>query len=135
MVEFNLKGGECQGQKTMDGEQVPLVLNPDKASSQDLGSLLSAIESNGEWFHETQLKNSALLFRECDVVDSEGFNRVVDASGWDNIWYVGPAPRTRVCKRVWTANEGLLEEFIYYHHEMVLVSDLLGHCICYDYKK
>ena len=27
----------------------------------------------------------------------------------------------QVYKRVWTANEGPLYEFIYYHHEMVLV--------------
>ena len=37
---------------------------------------------------------------------------------------MGPAPRTHVYKRVWTANEGPLSEFIYYHHEMVLVSDM-----------
>lgn len=121
MVELNLKVGECEGQKTLDGEQVPLVLNPTDASARGLGSLVSGIESNREWFEETLIKNSALLLRGFDVLDAEGFNAVVEAFGWEDIRYVGPAPRTHIYKRIWTANEGPLEEFIYYHHEMVLV--------------
>lgn len=116
-----MKVGECEGQKTLDGEQVPLVLNPTDASARGLGSLVSSIESNREWFEETLIKNSALLLRGFDVLDAEGFNAVVEAFGWEDIRYVGPAPRTHIYKRIWTANEGPLEEFIYYHHEMVLV--------------
>ncbi|KAF2321436.1 hypothetical protein GH714_041030 [Hevea brasiliensis] len=69
------------------------------------------------------VKNSAVLLRGFDVKKAENFNDIVEAFGWDDIRYIGPALRTHVYKRVWTANEGPLSEFIYYHHEMVLISE------------
>ncbi|KAF2310922.1 hypothetical protein GH714_018550 [Hevea brasiliensis] len=69
------------------------------------------------------IKNSAVLLRGFDVKKAEDFNDIVETCGWDDIRYVGPAPRTHIYKRVWTANEGPLSEFIYYHHEMVLIKE------------
>lgn len=120
--EDYFKVGECKGQKTIDGEQIPLALHPAQAEQRDLGSLVAVLKASKEWFEEMLLKNSAILLRGFDVRNAEGFNEVVEAFGWDDIRYVGPAPRTHIHKRVWTANEGPLSEFIYYHHEMVLVS-------------
>ncbi|GKV43893.1 hypothetical protein SLEP1_g51139 [Rubroshorea leprosula] len=67
------------------------------------------------------IKNSAVLLRGFDLQKAEDFNDILETFDWDDIRYVGPAPRTHVYKRAWTANEGPLEEFIYYHHEMILI--------------
>ncbi|KAG1346927.1 clavaminate synthase-like protein [Cocos nucifera] len=123
VLNKDFKVGECEGQKTIDGEQVPQVLHPAQAEQRDLGSLVAALKANKEWFEEMLLTNSAILLRGFDVRNAEGFNEVVEAFGWDDIRYVGPAPRTHVHKRVWTANEGPLSDFIYYHHEMVLIEE------------
>jgi hypothetical protein len=114
---------ECKGQKTIDGEQVPLVLAPsgDDGKSNGYEALVEALKANREWVEAKVVANSGLLLRGFDVRDAAEFNAVVEALGWPDIRYVGPAPRTHVHGRVWTANEGPLEEFIYYHHEMVLV--------------
>lgn len=116
------KVGGCRGQKVVDGESVPLVLQPQEGGSNDVEELVAVLSRNREWFEKLIVKNSAILLRGFDVKDAREFNDLVEAFGWEDIRYVGPAPRTHVYKRVWTANEGPLSEFIYYHHEMVLVS-------------
>lgn len=116
------KVGKCEGEKLVDGETLPLVLEPREANKSELESLLLALNNNKEWFEEMIIKNSAVLLRGFDVNKAEDFNDIVETFGWEDIRYVGPAPRTHIYKRVWTANEGPLSEFIYYHHEMVLVS-------------
>jgi hypothetical protein len=82
------------------------------------------VKANREWLDSKVIANSAVLLRGFDVRDA------VECSTpswrrWD-----GPtsgtsarsAPRTYVHGRVWTANdEGPLEQFVYFHHEMVLV--------------
>lgn len=118
----DFKVGKCEGQKVVDGETMPLVLQPPEPEKGNLESLLVAIKKNKDWFEEMIIKNSAVLLRGFNLGSAEEFNEIVDTFGWDDIRYVGPAPRTHVYKRVWTANEGPLSEFIYYHHEMVLVS-------------
>lgn len=114
--------GECEGQKVVDGETLPLVLQPPEPNRNDVESLVSTLKKNKDWFEQMLIKNSAILLRGFNVQNAVEFNDIVEAFGWDDIRYVGPAPRTHVHKRVWTANEGPLSEFIYYHHEMVLVS-------------
>lgn len=106
----------------MDGESVPLVLQPPEGGRDDVEELLAGLRQNREWFEKMIIKNSAVLLRGFDVKDAREFNDLVGALEWEDIRYVGPAPRTHVHERVWTANEGPLSEFIYYHHEMVLVS-------------
>ncbi|KAL4612603.1 hypothetical protein ACB092_08G211900 [Castanea dentata] len=111
-MEFSSKAfkeGKCQGQKVVHGEIMPLVLQPPEPNKGDLESLLFALKENKDWFEQMIINNSAVLLREI--------------FGWEDIHYVGPAPRTHVYKRVWTANEGPLSEFIYYHHEMVLIKE------------
>lgn len=116
--------GKCEGQKVVDGETIPLVLQPPEPSKSGLESLVLALEKNKEWFEKMIIENSAVLLRGYDVKSAEDFNEIVETFGWDDIRYVGPAPRTHVYKRIWTANEGPLSEFVYYHHEMVLVSHI-----------
>ncbi|KAM3693589.1 hypothetical protein ACJW31_08G179100 [Castanea mollissima] len=111
-MEFSSKAfkeGKCQGQKVVHGEIMPLVLQPPEPNKGDLESLLFALKENKDWFEQMIINNSAVLLREI--------------FGWEDIHYVGPAPRTHVYKRVWTADEGPLSEFIYYHHEMVLIKE------------
>lgn len=123
-MEFSCKAfkvGKCGGQKVVDGETMPLVLQPSEPNKGDMDSLLFAVKENKDWFEQMIIKNSAVLLRGYNVNNAQDFNEILETFGWDDIRYVGPAPRTHVYKRVWTANEGPLSEFIYYHHEMVLV--------------
>lgn len=117
----DFKVGKCEGERVVHGETMPLVLLPPEVGRTSVESLLAAIEKNKEWFEEMIIKNSAVLLRGFDVQSAVEFNDIVETCGWDDIRYVGPAPRTHIYKRIWTANEGPLSEFIYYHHEMVLV--------------
>lgn len=132
-MEFTCKDfkvGKCEGEKLVDGETLPLVLLPPVGGKNDITSLLEAIDTNKEWFEEMITKNSAVLLRGFDVKDAVEFNDIVETFGWEDIRYVGPAPRTQIHKRIWTANEGPLSEFIYYHHEMVLVSRIAAYDGC-----
>lgn len=125
------KVGSCKGQNVVDGEAMPLVLQPQEGGRDDVEGLLAVLRENKEWFEKMIIKNSAVLLRGFHVKNAHEFNDIVEAFGWEDIRYVGPAPRTHVYKRVWTANEGPLSEFIYYHHEMVLVSICMS-SMCYD---
>ncbi|CAM0912934.1 unnamed protein product [Alopecurus aequalis] len=126
--------GECKGQVEIDGEQVPLVLTPassDEVSAHDHEALVAALRANREWVEEKVVTNSAVLLRGFGVRDAVEFDAIVHTLGWPDIRYVGPAPRTHIHGRVWTANEGPLEEFIYYHHEMVLIKEFPGKVILF----
>ncbi|KAL7611160.1 hypothetical protein Lser_V15G11854 [Lactuca serriola] len=125
-MEYNCKEfkvGKCEGEKLVDGETLPLVLTPPEPSKNGIESLLVALKNNKEWFEEMLVKNSAVLFRGFDVKNAVDFNDIVETCDWEDIRYMGPAPRTHIHKRIWTANEGPLSEFIYYHHEMVLIKE------------
>ena len=130
--------GECDGQKTIDGEQVPLVLTPSikegEAGATGYEALVAALQAEREWLEGKVVANSAVLLRGFGVRDAAEFDAVVESLGWPDIRYVGPAPRTHIHGRVWTANEGPLEEFIYYHHEMVLVSAPELDLACFTYR-
>ncbi|CAI0552613.1 unnamed protein product [Linum tenue] len=115
--------GSCEGQKVVDGETMPLVLEPADPAKNDVVSLAAALREDKEWFDGLITKHSAVLLRGFDVGNAVSFNDVVEAFEWADIRYVGPAPRTHVHKRVWTANEGPLSDFIYFHHEMVLMKE------------
>ncbi|KAJ4835174.1 hypothetical protein Tsubulata_033844 [Turnera subulata] len=119
----DFKVGKCEGQKVVDGETMPLLLEPVGPEKSNVESLLSALKENKEWFEKMIIKNSAVLLRGFNVKDPVEFNDIVETFDWEDIRYVGPAPRTHIHKRVWTANEGPLSEFIYYHHEMVLIKE------------
>lgn len=119
----DFKVGKCEGEKIVDGETLPLVLQPSDLNKKDMKSLLLSLENNKEWLEKMLIKNSAVLIRGFNVENAVEFNDIVETFGWEDIRYVGPAPRTHIHKRIWTANEGPLSEFIYYHHEMVLIKE------------
>ncbi|KAJ6431919.1 hypothetical protein OIU84_019237 [Salix udensis] len=118
----DFKVGRCEGQKVVDGETIPLVLQPLQPNKSDTKSLLSALMQNKDWFEQVLKRNSAVLLRGFDVKNAEDFNDIIEAFGWDEMRYTGAVVRTHVYKRVWTANEGPLSEVIHFHHEMVVVS-------------
>ncbi|KAI8539233.1 hypothetical protein RHMOL_Rhmol09G0165700 [Rhododendron molle] len=119
----DFKVGKCKGQKLVDGVTMPLVLQPpgEPKNSNDMQSLLLALEKNNDWFKQMIIKNGAVLLRGFNVRNAEDFNDVVQTFRWDHVPYVGPALRTSVFKQIWTANEGPLSETIAFHHEMVLM--------------
>uniref|UniRef100_A0ACD5XQY5 Uncharacterized protein n=1 Tax=Avena sativa TaxID=4498 RepID=A0ACD5XQY5_AVESA len=127
--------GECDGQKTIDGEQMPLVLNParegEAGGATGYEALVAALQAEKEWLEGKVVANSAVLLRGFGVRDAAEFDAVVEALGWPAIRYVGPAPRTHVHGRVWTANEGPLEQSVYFHHEMVLIKEFPGKVIVF----
>ncbi|GAU21475.1 hypothetical protein TSUD_241980 [Trifolium subterraneum] len=102
-MEFSCKEfkvGKCEGEKIVDGETLPLVLKPREANKSDLESLLLNLNENKEWFEEMIIKNSAVLLRGFDVNKAEDFNDIVETFGWEDIRYVGPAPRTHIYKMI-----------------------------------
>ncbi|KAH7839183.1 hypothetical protein Vadar_000830 [Vaccinium darrowii] len=113
------KVGNCEGQKLVDGETMPLVLQPN--NNNDVESLLVVLEKNKEWFKQMIIDKSAVLLRGFNVRNAEDFNDIVETVGWENVSYVGPAPRTNVHKRIYTANEGPLVQPINFHHEMAVI--------------
>ena len=93
-MEFSCKDfkvGKCQGQKLVDGETMPLVLQPPEADKTDIESLLLALKTNKDWFEQLIIKNRAVFLRGFDVKNRKDFNDIVEAFGWDDIRYVGPA--------------------------------------------
>jgi len=117
------KVGKCKGEKLVDGVSIPLVLEPPEGPNKknDMESLLPALEKNKEWFKRMIINNSAVLLRGFNVRNAEDFNDIVEAVGFENIPYVGPAPRTTVHKRIFTANEGPLSQAIAFHPEMTVM--------------
>ncbi|KAG5532536.1 hypothetical protein RHGRI_026982 [Rhododendron griersonianum] len=90
-VDF--KVGKCQGQKLVDGVTMPLVVQPpeEPKNSNDMQSLLLALEKNNDWFKQMIIKNSAVLLRGFNVRNAEDFNDVVQTFQWDHVPYMGPA--------------------------------------------
>ncbi|KAL7240509.1 hypothetical protein ACSBR2_006206 [Camellia fascicularis] len=95
-MEFSCKDfkvGKCEGEKLVDGETMPLALQPPQPNKNGLDSLVSALKNNKEWFEEMIVKNSAALLRGFDVQKAEDFNKIVEA---DDVPYVGSGLRTLI---------------------------------------
>ncbi|KAF2321435.1 hypothetical protein GH714_041029 [Hevea brasiliensis] len=75
---------------------MPRVLQPSEPDKGDIELLFQALERNKDWFEEMITKNSAVLLRGFHVKKAEDFNDIVETCGWDDIRYVGPAPRTHI---------------------------------------
>ncbi|KAJ4831082.1 hypothetical protein Tsubulata_006069, partial [Turnera subulata] len=61
----------------------------------------------------------AIIFRGFPVNTASDFNDVVEAFGYEEFTcFGGVSPRTHVVGRVYTANEGPLDQNIPFHHEM-----------------
>lgn len=102
-MEFSCKDfkvGNVEGEKVLDGETIPLVLKPSEPNKSDLASLLLGLKNKKDWFEQMIIKNSAVLLRGFDVKNAEDFNEIIETCGWEDIRYVGPAPRSLVYKRV-----------------------------------
>ena len=118
--------GKISHQKVIDenGLPFPIVLLPqdNKEEFNTLQSFLHTIQNNRDWINDHLKKVGALVFRGFPVKTASDFNMVMEAFGWEEKSYDGPASRTRIEGRVYTANEGLLHQPINFHHEMALVS-------------
>lgn len=102
----------------------PKVLLPDYPSinSDDhtggIADITQTIRNKKEWIEEELLQHSALLFRGFPLRSAADFSSFVDAFGWEEHPYLGFAPRTKMEDRVYTANEGPLDQELGFHHEM-----------------
>eukprot|EP00249_Psilotum_nudum_P011201 c23023_g1_i1 orf=82-1077(+) len=110
-------------QKTVDdnGSPFPLVLLPAShlpLHSQALPHLLEGVRANKAWLEQQLYHHGAILFRGFGIQSAQDFDAFVEAFGWQELEYVGLAPRTHVWKRVYTANEAPPEAEIFFHHEM-----------------
>lgn len=83
----DFKVGKCEGEKVVDGETIPLVLQPPQPNKSDIESLLLTLKNNKEWFEKLIIKNSAVLLRGFDVKNAENFNDIVETFGWEDIRY------------------------------------------------
>lgn len=83
----DFKVGKCEGEKVVDGETIPLVLQPPQPNKSDLESLILTLKNNKEWFEKLIIKNSAVLLRGFDVKNAENFNDIVETFGWEDIRY------------------------------------------------
>ncbi|GMY18629.1 clavaminate synthase-like protein At3g21360 [Fagus crenata] len=84
VMEFSSKAfkeGNCQGQKVVHGEIMPLVLQPPEPNKGDLESLLFALNENKDWFEQMIIKNSAVLLRGYNVEKAEDFNEILEVFG------------------------------------------------------
>lgn len=108
-------------QKTVRGVAFPAVVGPRPGRRPDLPSLVHAVGGAGgrAWLESLLHASGVVLLRGFPVEDASGFNRVVEAFGYDELPYVGgAAPRSNVVGRVFTANESPPDQKIPFHHEM-----------------
>ncbi|KAI9072000.1 hypothetical protein K1719_046033 [Acacia pycnantha] len=63
------KVGNCEGEKVVDGETMPVVLQPaaEAENKRDLKTLVTAVKKNREWLEEMIEKKSAVLVRGFQV--------------------------------------------------------------------
>jgi hypothetical protein len=80
---------KCKGQKTIDGEQVPLVLTP--SGDGKVEALVAALKANREWVEAKVVSNSGVLLHGFDMRDAVEFNSIVEALRWPDIRYIQAA--------------------------------------------
>nr|XP_043636475.1 clavaminate synthase-like protein At3g21360 [Erigeron canadensis] len=95
----------------------PAVLKPNPNIFKPI-QLPDAIKANTKWIDSLLLQYSAVLFRGFPVSTAYDFNEVVESTGYDDFPYGGAGARTKVCGRVYTANESPPEQKIGFHHEL-----------------
>ncbi|CAI9261816.1 unnamed protein product [Lactuca saligna] len=113
-----------QQQKTDDGVVFPAVLFPNPNASKPV-QLTDAIKANKPWLDSLLHRSGAILFRGFPVSTASDFNDVVNSSGYEDFPYGAGvlATRTKVCDRVYTANEAPPDQMIGFHHESSHVSE------------
>ncbi|KAL7604555.1 hypothetical protein Lser_V15G17641 [Lactuca serriola] len=107
-----------QQQKSDDGVVFPAVLFPNPNASKPV-QLTDAIKANKPWLDSLLHRSGAILFRGFPVSTASDFNDVVNSSGYEDFPYGAGvlATRTKVCDRVYTANEAPPDQMIGFHHE------------------
>ncbi|XP_047962094.1 clavaminate synthase-like protein At3g21360 [Salvia hispanica] len=103
-------------QRKFTGETFPAVLSPAMPAC----DLSAAVKEEKSLLESLLHRHGAILFRGFDsTATGADFNDVVEAFGYEELPYVGgPAPRTRVVGRVFTANDAPPHRKIHFHHEM-----------------
>ncbi|KAI3512577.1 hypothetical protein L1887_19893 [Cichorium endivia] len=113
-----------QQQKSDSGVVFPAVLFPNPNASKPV-QLTDAIKANKPWLDSLLHRSGAILFRGFPVSTASDFNDVVVSSGYDDFSYGagGSGTRTKVCDRVYTANEAPPDQMIGFHHELSHASE------------
>lgn len=111
--------GSVPQQRVVDGLVFPKVLFPATVDqAHDVSAVVQAIQQDKAWLIDQLHEHGAILFRGFAMRSSADFNDFVEAFGWESMDYIGVAPRTKLQKKVYTANESSLDTEIYFHHEM-----------------
>ncbi len=110
-------------QKTINGEDFPLVLSAHPEDEVTSAGFLAWVSENRERLRALLVTHGAVLLRGFPVADAEAFEAVLDAAEFVNMPYIGgAAPREQVTKgRILTANESPPDQPIPFHHEMAQV--------------
>ncbi|KAH9320878.1 hypothetical protein KI387_015517, partial [Taxus chinensis] len=122
----NFLEGIIGEQKLQDGHLFPKVLLPANDSQKErIAAVLQSItsEENKAWIERELHECGAILFRGFAINSADDFNAFVEAFGWEEQAYKGPAPRKNIVGRVWSANEAPLHQHIFFHHEMALTKE------------
>ncbi|GLJ48167.1 hypothetical protein SUGI_1017090 [Cryptomeria japonica] len=128
----NFLEGRVGEQKFQDGHLFPKVLVPAHNShKEDFAAASMAVEENRAWIEQELHECGAILFRGFGLKSAEDFNSFVEALGWEEQPYKGPAPRKNIVGRVWSANEAPLHQHIFFHHEMALTKEFPSKIIFY----
>ncbi|XP_047962096.1 clavaminate synthase-like protein At3g21360 [Salvia hispanica] len=103
-------------QRKFTGETFPAVLSP----AMPARALPAAVKEEKSSLESLLQRHGAILFRGFDsTATAADFNDVVEAFSYEELPYVGgPAPRTGVVGRVFTANDAPPHRKIHFHHEM-----------------
>ncbi|GJT27003.1 protein PAF1 [Tanacetum coccineum] len=82
--------------------------------------LTEAVKSNKQYLESLLHKTGAVLFRGFVVDTAVEFNETVECFGYEDFAYGagGAGSRTKICERVYTANESPPEQMIGFHHEL-----------------
>ncbi|XP_057773147.1 clavaminate synthase-like protein At3g21360 [Salvia miltiorrhiza] len=103
-------------QREYGGVTFPAVLSPATSAA----ALAAAVKEQKTWVESLLHMHGAILFRGFEsLATASDFNDVVEAFGYEELPYVGgPAPRTHVVGRVYTANDAPPHQKLHFHHEM-----------------
>ncbi|KAG9442573.1 hypothetical protein H6P81_018427 [Aristolochia fimbriata] len=111
-------------EKVFGGATLPKTLAPSDPAESGADALAAGVRGQGVALASLLRDHGAILFRGFDVTGPAEFRRVVEAFGWDDMPYLGGAPRVKVDERVFTANEAPLDHYIKFHHEMAMMKEM-----------
>jgi hypothetical protein len=123
-----------------DDVTFPAILNPNHNATSSL-QLTEAVKSNKQYIQSLLHGTGAVLFRGFSVDTAVEFNEVVECFGYEDFVYGagGAGSRTKICGRVYTANESPPEQMIGFHHELSHVSYcfyvfMISFCMCFSFE-